>query len=85
MPPSSGDFIPISTGSLPPATAIGLVKSVTMKPGVQPLTLRFGYFPARNIVYALVQALDNPYLDPAPVLWSEVIFLLVLASMHFYI
>ena len=74
--------MPISAGVLPPENAIDLVISVSMKPGVQALTLRFGCFLAKNIVYAFVQALDNPYAGPMLGALSEIISLFLLASMH---
>ena len=62
--PWSGVFIPISAGVFPFALAIGLVISVSMKPGVQEFTVSFGYSLAKQIVYAFVQALENPYAFP---------------------
>ena len=58
--PSSGDFIPISAGDLLLASAIGLVKSVSMKPGVHAFIVRLGFSLAKYIDYAFAQALEIP-------------------------
>jgi len=60
LAPSSTGSMPISAGVFSLATAIGLVRSVSINPGEQALIFRLGYVAARFIVSRLRIALENP-------------------------